>query len=328
MRCSVEGRQHRISTGQTRRDKAEQVAEAKWLELLEEPGDGDEVPPSQLPASALFLRFLDHLNEMGRADSTMRHYAAFYERFVEHFGDVNLASLTKGDFEGWRSWLSRQVNKTRMVGTLGPKTVSEHLNMIAAIYNHFDLPNRLSKVERPKKKHSERVEAMEFYSADELKVVREAAEPKVANAIDFLIHTGVRSCELRGIKIEDIEHQRQMVWVVGKGSRKRQLTLTGTTEPAWDALMAEIERRQVEEGPVFQQWQHFPYYAVRAILDRHGLKKSSPVHGFRHTFASFALKSGWPITQLAKWLGHSDINTTYSIYGHLPVNAPPEIRFE
>ena len=47
-----------------------------------------------------------------------------------------------------------------------------------------------------------------------------------------------------------------------------------------------------------------------------------------HTFASFALKSGWPIGQLAKWLGHSDINTTYSIYGHLIAEEPPDLKFE
>ena len=59
-----------------------------------------------------------------------------------------------------------------------------------------------------------------------------------------------------------------------------------------------------------------------------GIPKRRPVHALRHTFASFALRSGWPVGQLAKWLGHSDINTTYSIYGHLIAEEPPEIRFE
>jgi integrase len=40
-------------------------------------------------------------------------------------------------------------------------------------------------------------------------------------------------------------------------------------------------------------------------------------HSLRHVFASVALSNGIPITDVSKWLGHQNINTTYSIYGHL-----------
>ncbi len=68
------------------------------------------------------------------------------------------------------------------------------------------------------------------------------------------------------------------------------------------------------------------------MLDEIGIPEQRPVHALCHTFAFFALKSGWPIGQLAKWLGHSDINdeiaTTYSIYGHLIAEEPPDLKFE
>ena len=44
-------------------------------------------------------------------------------------------------------------------------------------------------------------------------------------------------------------------------------------------------------------------------------------HSLRHTFASALLGHGVPITDVAKWLGHQNINVTYSIYGHLIPNA-------
>lgn len=40
-------------------------------------------------------------------------------------------------------------------------------------------------------------------------------------------------------------------------------------------------------------------------------------HGLRHVFASNCLSNGIPISDVSKWLGHKDINTTFAIYGHL-----------
>ena len=44
-------------------------------------------------------------------------------------------------------------------------------------------------------------------------------------------------------------------------------------------------------------------------------------HSLRHAFASVMLARGIPITDVAQWLGHKDINETYRTYGHLVPNA-------
>ncbi len=44
-------------------------------------------------------------------------------------------------------------------------------------------------------------------------------------------------------------------------------------------------------------------------------------HSLRHAFASVLLARGIPITDVAQWLGHKDINETYRTYGHLVPNA-------
>ena len=125
-----------------------------------------------------------------------------------------------------------------------------------------------------------------------------------------------------------MEPARRVVRVTGKGSKTRPLTLAGPLSAAWCALEREIQRRGVEGGHVFRQYVGFPYKDLAALLADLGIPKQRPGHALRHTFASLALKSGWPIGQLAKWLGHSDINTTYSIYGHLIAEKPPALKFE
>lgn len=44
-------------------------------------------------------------------------------------------------------------------------------------------------------------------------------------------------------------------------------------------------------------------------------------HSLRHAFASALLSHGVPITDVAKWLGHRNINVTFAIYGHLVPSA-------
>jgi integrase len=48
-----------------------------------------------------------------------------------------------------------------------------------------------------------------------------------------------------------------------------------------------------------------------------GLPPQFVPHSLRHYFASTALASSIPITELSCWLGHRSIETTHRIYGHI-----------
>ncbi len=48
-----------------------------------------------------------------------------------------------------------------------------------------------------------------------------------------------------------------------------------------------------------------------------GLPPQFVPHSLRHYFASTALASGIPITEVSRWLGHRSIETTHRIYGHI-----------
>lgn len=51
--------------------------------------------------------------------------------------------------------------------------------------------------------------------------------------------------------------------------------------------------------------------------DAAGIASDFTPHSLRHVFASVSLANGIPITDVSKWLGHRNINMTYTIYGHL-----------
>lgn len=47
-----------------------------------------------------------------------------------------------------------------------------------------------------------------------------------------------------------------------------------------------------------------------------GIKEGFTPHSLRHVFASVALANAVPITDVSRWLGHRNIQTTYAIYSH------------
>jgi integrase len=59
---------------------------------------------------------------------------------------------------------------------------------------------------------------------------------------------------------------------------------------------------------------------TRAAADA-GIPDGFTPHSLRHAFASALLARGVPITDLAAWLGHRDVNVTFGTYGHLVPSA-------
>ena len=55
---------------------------------------------------------------------------------------------------------------------------------------------------------------------------------------------------------------------------------------------------------------------LHRVLKRAGLPKVR-FHDLRHSCASLLLNQGCGLKDVQEWLGHSDIQTTANIYGHL-----------
>lgn len=93
--------------------------------------------------------------------------------------------------------------------------------------------------------------------------------------------------------------------------------------PAWLWEML----KDLPDGPLCpgngKPYQHYETIArrLRVRAAREGIPAGFRPHSLRHAFASVMLARGIPITDVAKWLGHRNINETYRTYGHLVPNA-------
>ncbi len=138
--------------------------------------------------------------------------------------------------------------------------------------------------------------------------------------IEMLYATGMRISELTNLKVIDIDTQRSVVKVLGKGSKERLIPFG---ESALESLSHYLsDRGESNSKEVFLSnrgtklnrvsfWKRIKIY-----LSRENLKESISPHTLRHAFATHLLNRGADLRSVQLLLGHSDLSTT-QIYTHI-----------
>ena len=146
--------------------------------------------------------------------------------------------------------------------------------------------------------------------------------------IEILYATGMRISELVNLKITDLDFNRSVLKVFGKGSKER---LVPYGEKAADALNIYLkERNNPKCKEIFLSnrgtkitrgafWKRIKIYIIRE-----NLKPTISPHTLRHAFATHLLNRGADLRSVQILLGHSDLSTT-QIYTHIAKQRLGEI---
>jgi site-specific recombinase XerD len=128
----------------------------------------------------------------------------------------------------------------------------------------------------------------------------------------LLFDTGCRRSELAGIQVEDVDletGEKPVIWVLGKGSRRRQVPFTPETAKALWGYMLVRERHPHAGHPALFVGAHGPMTGngiaqiVRKRARKAGLAAHVYPHLFRHTFAHRYLLLGGQETALMRLTG-------------------------
>lgn len=131
---------------------------------------------------------------------------------------------------------------------------------------------------------------------DEVRRALAVATPRQADIIMILVSTGIRAGELAGIREGDIDWERQVVRIRGKGD--------------WERVVALGERAK---GALRRQVGHLTYDIIRAEfrqVQRSTRNWGLHAHRLRHTFSVEFLRGGGRLDLLQKLLGHRNLSTT------------------
>ena len=138
--------------------------------------------------------------------------------------------------------------------------------------------------------------------------------------IELLYATGTRISELLNLKIIDMDTQRCVIKVIGKGSKERLIPFGESALEAINNYLA--VRKNSTSKEVFLSnrgtklsrvafWKRIKIYLIRT-----NLKESISPHTLRHAFATHLLNRGADLRSVQLLLGHSDLSTT-QIYTHI-----------
>lgn len=143
--------------------------------------------------------------------------------------------------------------------------------------------------------------------------------------LEVLYATGLRVSELVGLSTDQINLQRGVIRVTGKGNKERLVPL-GEEAKDWltqylqHSRTALLSARQSNDLFITKRAAAMTRQAFWHIIKRYakkaGISKHLSPHTLRHAFATHLLNHGADLRVIQLLLGHSDLSTT-QIYTHV-----------
>lgn len=146
----------------------------------------------------------------------------------------------------------------------------------------------------------------------------------------LMLLSGLRSCEVLGVAVRDVDIATRWVRVVGKGDRERRVPIDVEAAGAIQTyLLAERPETECDrlfvvlKGPT--RGQPLTPAGLRSVFRYHRAKAQVAAghpHALRHTFGTALAQAGVDLTVLQELMGHDHIDSA-AAYIHL---APEHVR--
>ena len=297
----------------------------------------------QTPIGTMVRRYIRWLrNEYGATPATVRDYEAILARMSLTLADKQ---PTEVDAEDLRDvidlWAEREA-RTRQKVT----------SVIRSFWGWMEEQGllALSPAARIRRPRAPKKIARTLPTDARSRLLEVARHPRDRMGLFCLLGLGMRREELAGLQILNFDTDGRWVRVFGKGQKERRLPLRGPVlaehglllsadlphvgrppEPD-DYLLYPVDRRAIGKGPEGEmryrrtgrpkdhpspQAVHRWWYRIAqdAGLVGRGVTSGLNMHRARHLFA-MELRRVAGIDAASQALGHSDLSTTLSIYGH------------
>ncbi len=297
-----------------------------------------ELPAEMRDAVDAYARHL--ASERGRSTHTVRAYVGDVVSLLDHAARMGVATPSDLDLAVLRSWLARLRTigaarsslARRAAAARGFCTWAHRDGLIA-----HDVGQRLAspKAHRELPSVLRQDQAETLLAAPVSGEVGTAALDSPAEAalrlrdvtiLEVLYATGIRVSELCGLDLDDVDHGRRVVRVLGKGAKERAVPYGVPAERAIDewlrhgrpviavprsggALLLGARGGRLQATTARQ--------TVAGWARAAGLGHLSP-HGLRHSAATHLLEGGADLRSVQELLGHASLATT-QIYTHVSI---------
>lgn len=294
--------------------------------------------------------FKDWLQTMGYATGTVNTFPVHLREFFHYLEQRNVfhvREIQQRHYDGFFSHLQIRTNKRFESSGLSASAINKITQSVNTFAKYINQNQRFTLNITPKYlQHSQEIPSV--LTQEEIKALYEASfTPHRENTLAIgqrdramlaiFYGCGLRKSEGTALNITDIDLVKRTVFVRnGKGNKQRYVPLVNKAATDLEAYIKEgrywfleYQLRGVagkslnlksESNALFVnqfggRMQEF-YHRFKYLKQHSGIATPFSTHTLRHSIATHLLQSGMDIEEIAKFLGHSSLEST-QIYTHI-----------
>ncbi len=260
-------------------------------------------------------QFIKHLEDLGRAQSTLIAYGKDIEQlvsFMEKKGITEVEDVSLEDLQEFMDHFSDKGYKN--------KTISRKTNSTKTFFGFLKEEGVIEEDVSEDLEHPEvKVSPPRILSKLEYRALRDAARTDLRTyaLIEVFLQTGISISEIAGIKLEHLhtDEDEPYLYIPARGSKgDRRVPLNDVAIEAINDYI-EKERADKESDYLFITRTGNPMLVrnIRSTLNRYFEKagvEDATVNDLRHTFIAQQLESGVNLSYVSKVVGHKRVSTT------------------
>jgi integrase/recombinase XerC len=261
--------------------------------------------------------YLSYLRDIKKfSDNTIKAYRQDIDQFIRFFFEKKISV----DKKSIRDFIS-----TIYLNSRNKTTVSRKIYAIKSFFVYLHKNGRIEKnpfdgIGTPKidKKIPQILTEREMIHFLERLPNKNFIELRNKAICELLYATGLRVSELTSLKFADIDFERRLIRVLGKGKKERIVPFNNTAKETLILYCQELKNKfKTKSEFVFLNFRggRITERSVERILqkiykDVMNSDKNIYPHLFRHSFATHLLQRGANLRMIQELLGHSNLSTT------------------
>ena len=284
------------------------------------------------PMAAALAAFETHLGvERDLSANTVRAYAADITSLATHAARLGVSEPERIDLRTLRSWLANQQVTGRSRTTLARRATAARVFTAWLARTGRSDADLGASLGSPKARRTLPPVLRADEAAQLVGRAVEAADDgtpiglRDAAMLELLYATGIRVGELVALDVGDLDRERNLVRVFGKGRKERSVPFGHPAAKALDRWVNQGRPPLVSDGAgaalfVGARGRRIDQRAVRTLVHQRiaevpGAPDIGP-HGLRHTAATHLLEGGADLRAVQEMLGHASLATT-QLYTHV-----------
>lgn len=267
----------------------------------------------------LIKQFQDELKLKNYSPKTLTSYSINCLIFFRYF-NKHPFKITEDELKGY-------ILQSKTNG-LAAKTLNQKIYSIKSFYNLVDKRDSTNiATGLPRQKEPKNIPVV-LSKNEVVRILVSLPNIKHRALLTITYTAGLRLEETRLLKITDINSDRMVILVNGKGSKQRITPLCHETL----GLLRDYYRSyrpktwlfegRGGKGPLCRRSLH---EMIKHAAKKAGIKKDISLHTLRHCFATHLLEAGTSLPSIQKVLGHKNLGTTL-IYTHVAEDTIAKIK--